>query len=70
MAKKKPKRRKKSKDTRPKPAVVSFRAAEDLCKDIDAYAEELKVELPGGNWTRSSAAMNAVALFLRSRNKS
>ena len=50
---------------RDKESVVSFRAPGDLVDLLDEYLEYLQEESPGGNWTRSSAAMNLVAKGLK-----
>ncbi len=49
--------------------VLSFRVPEagGLIAQLDRYVAELAEGNPGGNWTRSSAAMNAITLFLRDR---
>lgn len=59
-------RKKKTKIT--KPTVVSFRCPDETLADLDAYLEELRVQSPGGNWTRSSAALNLVIQALKGRN--
>jgi len=59
MSRKKTKKRPKA--TSEKPAVISFRASEELVGRLDVYVEKLKREHPGGNWSRSSAALNLVA---------
>jgi len=48
-----------------KPTVVSFRCPEETLFHLDAYLEELRVQTPGGNWTRSSAALNLVIKALK-----
>lgn len=45
--------------------MVSFRCPAGLLKDLDHYVAELQREQPGGNWSRSSAALNLVAHGLR-----
>jgi hypothetical protein len=62
MAKKRSKKKTKA-------VVISFRCPPDLLPEIDSYLGDLKEETPGGNWTRSSAALNAVALGLRAAKK-
>lgn len=47
-----------------KEAVVSFRCPDKTLKGLDNYLEELRDEFPGGNWSRSSAALNAITLGL------
>lgn len=53
-----------------KTAVVSFRCTEPLLKRLDAYLRQLQLSAPGGNWTRSSAAMNLVVKGLDDSQKS
>jgi len=55
-------KRKKTKDAKapPKTTVVSFRVQDSTVAKLDAYLEKLRAESPGGNWTRSSAALNLV----------
>ena len=55
--------RKKKKNT--KKTVVSYRATDEHVADLDDYVAELRETQPGGNWTRSSAAMNLATIKLR-----
>jgi len=48
-----------------KPSVVSFRCPAALMLRLDGYVAQLKATAPGGNWTRSSAAMNLVVKGLK-----
>lgn len=57
---------KRSKKKGGKEAVVSFRCPRDVRKALDAYLEHLRENVPGGRWTRSSAAMNLVIRGLES----
>jgi hypothetical protein len=59
-------RRKKKKLT--KPTVVSFRCPDETLALLDAYLEELRAQSPGGNWTRSSAALNLVIQSLKEKS--
>ncbi len=61
MAKKRSKKQVKER----KAAVVSFRAEKPLLGEIDDYLDHLIELNPGGNWTRSSAALNLVVQGLR-----
>ncbi len=45
-----------------KAAVVSFRCPSDLEAKLDRLVRLLRKRQPGGNWTRSSACLNLVAL--------
>ena len=54
-------RKKKTPPVERKLTVISFRCPERLVKALDKRVAELAQENPGGNWTRSSAAMNIVA---------
>lgn len=61
--------KKRSKGKARKLTVVNFRAPDELVKDLDAYVETLRAETPGGNWSRSAAALNLVAIGLRQVRK-
>ena len=45
--------------------VVSFRCPDDLLPLLDTHVQQLSKSAPGGNWTRSSAALNLVRRGLR-----
>lgn len=63
------KRKKTRKNSRHKPAVVGFRLPDELQPRLDEHVKELNETNPGGNWTRSSAAANVMAVFLKDRGK-
>jgi hypothetical protein len=54
--------RRKRTPTKPvaKTAVVSFRCPQTLLPKLDTHVKQLNENAPGGNWTRSSAALNLV----------
>jgi hypothetical protein len=43
-----------------KRVVFTFRGDESLGKRIDRHVKRLNREAPGGNWSRSSAALNLI----------
>lgn len=54
-------KKKKTQAQAQKKDVVSFRCSEELTQKLDEHVSELRELHPGGNWTRSSAALNIVA---------
>jgi len=44
-----------------KKGVISFRCTKELASSLDDHVLELRRLHPGGNWTRSSAALDIVA---------
>jgi hypothetical protein len=55
--------------TKAKTTMISFRAPPALVRALDRYLKHLQEEVPGGNWSRSSAAMNLVAKGLQEREE-
>ncbi len=43
-----------------KRVVFTFRGDEALAERIEAHVERLNRQAPGGNWSRSSAALNLI----------
>lgn len=59
---------KKKKRHRPPPAktqVLSVRVPLGLLPKLDSYVDSLREESPGGNWSRSSAALNLISSALK-----
>jgi len=48
---------------------LTVRISPRLTKKLDAYVEKLRKELPGGYWTRSSAALNLIATGLEEHGR-
>jgi hypothetical protein len=59
--------KKKSPKRTSKPTMISFRAPDDLLPKLDAYVASLSESVPGGSWTRSSAALNLISMALKGR---
>lgn len=65
VAKKKRGRKKTAATAKKRSNVVSFRADDATESLLEQYVDKMKREQPGGNWSRSSAALNLVTLKLR-----
>jgi len=66
MAKKRVKRP--AEVTEAKRNYLTVRISPRLSEKLDVYVEKMRKATPGGNWTRSSAALNLIATGLEAEH--